>query len=362
MFRKKAIILQAVILTILTLSAFTGCSFKGSLDNSGEQGAASSNASDSDDLQDEDDKSSDDPGDETEEGTPSALIEKHDATYKELAEKLVYEKEINPDDIRRHRYGDFDQDRIHECFFFIGDPIQTDVGTAFGNVFFVNSAGCNMLCDTRFIGVEPDGEVFRALYYDNAAYVIYNEIYATDNISYVYRIIGSEIVESSISGIGKLQISDKDPKQIIITLSAYDLTYTREPGLEGAEFWTGHTWKDYYFYYDEKEGYFKEYGGTRIDEEELKKICGFDLGGEIKREGYEIGDIFKRENGIVNVNYSKKEKDEFGKTTIQYMNANYDQKKGEFINVWDSDETNWKSSNYGGIYQAALLPEIATYE
>ena len=123
--------------------------------------------------------------------------------------------------------------------------------------------------------------------------------------------------------------------------------------------WMGHTWKEYYFYYDKESGFFREYGGVNIEEEELTQICGFDLASEIRNTGFEVDAIYKRANGIVNVNYSKKTRDEFGKTTIQYKNANYDSKKGQFLSAWGSGENTWQNSDFGGIYQPALLGEIA---
>ncbi len=353
MLKEPVMILKSTILALSAMAVFTGCSFGASRDQA-EKNTLFEESSDT-----ENDSASEDESSGQEQAHP---IPTKDATYKELAEKLVYDKEIDPDHIRKQLYDDFDKDGIHECFFFIGDPVDTAFGSSYGNVFFVNSAEAVMLCDTRYIGVEDDGEIFRTLTYGDATYIVYNEVFATETKSYVYRIIGSVMVESSLSGIGQLYTDPQNPTQLIITTSEYDSIYTRESGLEGDEVWMGHTWKEYYFYYDEKAGYFKEYGGTKIDEAELTKICGFDLASEIRNTGYEVDDIFKRANGIINVNYSMKTRDEFGKTTIQYKNANYDSKKGQFLSAWDTGDNTWQSSDFGGIYHAALAAEIATYE
>ena len=65
---------------------------------------------------------------------------------------------------------------------------------------------------------------------------------------------------------------------------------------------------DSVFYYDAEKMDFMEYGATEITADELKDIVGFDLAAEIEAEGYQVDNILKRGNGIVNVNYSKEEK------------------------------------------------------
>lgn len=352
MLKRLATLLRASSLVAVFLLALTGCG---------------SGVSDETDI-DKNDVSASEESEDVEEVSDDGDVEedsevhpKRDATFKELAEKLVLEYNLNPDDIRRHLYTDFDNDGVHECFFFIGEPVNMEYESGYGNVFFVNSENITQLCDTRYIGVLEDGEMFWTMKYGNLEFVVYDEVYATDRVSYVYSIKNSDLVVSVISGLGDVQ-PKKGTDYVSIIHSEYDAIYTREPGLTGEEVWFGHTWKEYYFYYDEESEDFREYGGSNITENELDKICGFELSDEIKGEDYEIGDIFRRANGIVNVNYFRKERDEFGNTRIQYMNANYDRNTGEFLSAWGADEKTWQNSNFGGKYDAALLPDIADYD
>lgn len=65
----------------------------------------------------------------------------------------------------------------------------------------------------------------------------------------------------------------------------------------------GHTWKPYWFYYKDKE--FHEYVGTEITVDELLKYDGAQtVLDEIKVEGGKVIHILKRENGIINIDYS----------------------------------------------------------
>ncbi len=63
---------------------------------------------------------------------------------------------------------------------------------------------------------------------------------------------------------------------------------------------TGHTWNIYYFYWDNG---LKEYGGTQIS---IDKFLTYEGSNEVVKkiaeDGYEITSIYKRKNGIMNVN------------------------------------------------------------
>ena len=106
-------------------------------------------------------------------------------------------------------------------------------------------------------------------------------------------------------------------------MSAYDSGVDYEEGKEEEALYTGHTWKNYYFFYDKKSGDFKEYVGKEISEDELEAACGFDLAAEIREAGYQVDVVFKRENGIINVNYSKTERGDVGSVYKEFHNVTY---------------------------------------
>ncbi len=128
----------------------------------------------------------------------------------------------------------------------------------------------------------------------------------------------------------------------------------------------GHTYKPYYLYWEGDK--LKEYGGIKITQQELLKQKGakaiLDV---IKNSGYTIDDIYSRENNIININYHTGDKNNgrFDNVTLRY-----DKKTYVPILVSSSagnsqtahfNKSNLSKFSYGGIYKAALFPNIATY-
>lgn len=64
----------------------------------------------------------------------------------------------------------------------------------------------------------------------------------------------------------------------------------------------------------------EQYEREKISRTTLEKKCGFDLAGEIEKEGYEIGEIYLWGSHILTVNYSVKLED----GSIQYENVVWD--------------------------------------
>lgn len=138
---------------------------------------------------------------------------------------------------------------------------------------------------------------------------------------------------------------------------AFDWNYTDGMG-------TGHTYKAYYLYWTA--GGLKEYGGLKITRQQLLKIHGaqpvIDV---LDKAGKTIDAIYYRANNILNINYH----------TGNKTNGNYDN-----VTLLDKNNTvkpvlvypaangskifsggTLSNFSYGGIYQAALFPKIATY-
>lgn len=162
--------------------------------------------------------------------------------------------------------------------------------------------------------------------------------------------------ESVVSGVGMFFKPDYID-DFCISASAYDAIYEYEEGKESEAMELGHTWKNYYFYYDPSFGDFKEYVGSEITEAELKEACGFDLAEEIRNEGYTVDNIINRDNGIININYSQKETTDFGMIDITRKNTTYNVNTDTFINFWEDGEDTWQNSDVGGKYEISLLGE-----
>lgn len=160
------------------------------------------------------------------------------------------------------------------------------------------------------------------------------------SISHVWSIREGKPYELSNSGEGLEYVGNK---QFYTYPSAFDL-FVNELG--------GHTWKRYYLYFDEKSGGFKEYGGIKIDVNQLKNFSGAtSLINEINKCKYKITDIFYRSNGIINVGYTDGEYN---------LVSTLSTKDGKVTNI---EPKSIKNPNFDqcGKYQAAFFKAIATF-
>lgn len=126
----------------------------------------------------------------------------------------------------------------------------------------------------------------------------------------------------------------------------------------------GHTYKLYYLYWS-PEG-LKEYGGLKITQGQLLKAKGAKaVIDAIVNSGHTVDDIFYRADNIINVNYHNgdSQNGSFDNVTLEYKEnsvtpkpiADGSDKSGSFSGSTLSD------FSYGGTYQKALFPDIATY-
>jgi hypothetical protein len=256
-------------------------------------------------------------------------------------------------DIRYNCIDDFDGDGTFEGFVFAGSE-PDDMNWCEGTVHFASSDQC----DEVFKGTlyyNDNESVFRYMDCGSRRFALFNEAYVTALVSHIYYVDGNKPVESAISGIGDFYVGG-DPTEINMTLSAYDNFCDFTEGDESSYMWTGHTWKPYYFHYDESSKDYKEYGAVSISEDELAEIVGTDLASEIKAEGYQVDNIYKRENGLVNVNYSKVVNNDDGTLSVTYKNATYDEKAGKYADPWGEGGGTWQESDYGGIYEISVKP------
>ncbi|WP_026528812.1 hypothetical protein [Butyrivibrio sp. VCD2006] len=275
-----------------------------------------------------------------------------------LLEQVVEATDADIQDIRCCAFDDFDGNGTYEGTVYVGAGPDSDFGWCEGTVYYVNSEECKKIYSGTL--ADMDGNVFRVIDAGDRKFILFDEAYVTALVTYVYYVDDAVLKESNISRFGDIS-SDTDLQNIVMSFSTYDGFCTYEKGQEDSPDWTGHTWKPYYFYYDEEKKDFMEYAGSEITRDELEEIVGFDLATEIENEDYQIDNILRRKNGIVNVNYSKKEVLEDGTIDITYNNATYDEKTGTFVDVWETGNNGWQDSNYGGIYMDALNVGMAVY-
>lgn len=273
-------------------------------------------------------------------------------------ELIVIEDEANPENLYREMLqeamgtsdgelidfvcDDFDLDGEYEAFGFTGVSQEGDEYMPelhIGKIWFISKDGAKVICDDE----RNFTDVFRLLDFGNRKYIGLNEWYVTARVTYLYTVKNGDAVEDNMSGVGDM--SDPQNGEVSVLLSAYDGTY--DPEMDG---YIGHTWKPYYFYYDESTDSLAEHIGVEIPEEDVAKICGENIIEEIEKEGYTIGKIYNRPNGILNINYTYET--EWGE--ISFHNANFDSNSNAFIDVWGVGENTWKASDFGGTYLTGL--------
>ncbi|MCR5404553.1 MAG: SPOR domain-containing protein [Butyrivibrio sp.] len=256
-------------------------------------------------------------------------------------------------DIRYYLVDDFDRDGKYEGFFYIGKDVDRDFGSCDGEIWFVNDNGSKKIHDEFSFALNKDGSVFGIIEGADKNFVTSVESYATDNVTRLYYTDGSECVESAVSGIGSAFVDDSTG-DLIITVSAYDQFCDYSAGSD-EPMWTGHTWKPYYFYYSRNTGDFAEYGAESISAKELKQFTGENIQGELEKSGYTLGEIIKRDNWIVNVNYSKTTKNKDGSKSIEYGNINYDRRSNDYLEATSEPGPDIFASDFGGTYKLQIL-------
>lgn len=108
---------------------------------------------------------------------------------------------------------------------------------------------------------------------------------------------------------------------------------------------TQETWNVYYFYWDNG---LREYGGTSISTEEFATYSGSNvILQKISEDGFYITSIYKRQNGIININCC----DGWSNANVRVILEN-ENEVSPFAEEYYYEE---------GIIKAALIPEIATY-
>lgn len=176
------------------------------------------------------------------------------------------------------------------------------------------------------------------------------------SISHAWYVKGGKPVELSDMG---MNLSYVGSGQFMTVGQAFDWDFADGIG-------TGHTYKEYYLYWT-ADG-LKEYGGLKITQQQLLKIKGArEILNAITESGRTVDEIYYRANNIININYHSgdKQNGDYDNVTLVYKNNAVVPQLiagGQSSSETESfDKDNLSDFSYGGIYQAACFPEIATY-
>lgn len=251
-------------------------------------------------------------------------------------------------EIRMIKADDFDGNGTVEAFIFAGS-IDEEMGIYEGLMWYTDGENCEELAEAE---TDAWWNIDGFIDFGSRKYMYADVYYATGALSKVWSVYDGKVRECEISNLGSVAVSEKGDNELTISDSSYDAIYDSEMGNL-----MGHTWKIYYFYYDQNDDCIKEYGGSSIIKKDINSYCGFDLVSEIESRGYTVSTAYYRENGILNVNYIYNESDQ----TINFENVNYDCKKKCYVNAWDTGEETFEDSSFGGIYMPCICAESVTF-
>lgn len=266
--------------------------------------------------------------------------------------KLSSDAGVSFQDIRYYLVDDFDFDGKYEGFLFVGDEADPDWNACEGAIWFVNESKSRELQAGFSFALNEDSDIFSIIEGADKNFVAFNQAYATSDVTELFYVDGEACIESAVSGIGDAHV-DHNTGDLVISVSAYD-SVCNDASASAEPEWTGHTWKPYYFYYSRSTGDFMEYQAQEISAKELSDTVGTDLAAALRRQGYVVDNIIRRNNGILNVNYSEITKNRDGSTSVAYRNATYDERISDYVNAWGDDKTGVFASDYGGIYQLQI--------
>lgn len=250
-----------------------------------------------------------------------------------LHTKLMTATGCTPEENFVFDYDDYDNNGHYEAFAIYE-----------GQLWFADAESCEQVSHNTYNYYDIDGKITGA--HGEKAIYLYTDRCATSILTDIWKLENGTPVMDQWSGVGQVMCTeDMRYDKFVLVCDAYDSYYDAE-----MEMMMGHTWKPYFYTYNN--GKIEPYDGEEIAQENIENICGFDLAGEIEKEGYEIGEIYLWENDIVTINYSIQQ----ANGSVCYENIVWDchggdDQKGDYYSLPGSEKpTHWKDAGYGGSY------------
>lgn len=256
--------------------------------------------------------------------------------YDTLKRNLLIKAGVEEDAVLLMDYDDYDGDGIYEAFAFLGESHDYSGAINYSGYFwFVGADRCMRLPDRHGIGYRMIDGLMRLG--NKQKYLYYHSDYClTANISGIWTVENGKPVEVYLPQSGEVSYTG-DPYEFVLWVDSYNHYY--EPD---GDFWTGHTWRPYFYHYDWRTGLLVPDESENLSPKELENLCGFDLAAEVEAEGYEVTAIVRwKPSNIVTINYTIPI-NEYGEITYENI-------------VWDCDTENywsgtdsWWNAGYGG--------------
>ena len=252
-------------------------------------------------------------------------------------EEVLNNLDVDPENLRR---GDFDGDGAEEAFYLGGgyyDNYLYAGQTIYTQLWYADATGA-MRLETANSENFSDIRVYDV---GERSILCVEDNFATTSETHVWMVRDGQPERVHFSnGQQPGSIRQEDGLDFRFTFDAYDAFG------DGS----GHTRKTYYMYWN-GDG-FTEYGGMRISEEQLRAVEGSSpwLDAALAAGG-ELGEIYYRENGIVNVNYTLPDGRENKNLTLRITDG------VARLDYWQ--EETLEDSDQGGVYLASVLDEAS---
>ncbi len=225
-------------------------------------------------------------------------------------ENIIEEKSQN--EIVYSHYNDFDSDGICEMFAIVGEEVDDD--TISGEIWFANQQGAYKIEKPRDYWKYP-----RVYLFGDDIFIAFEEYYTTGSVTYLWGVQDGNPFQPSLTEKAN-GFAINNYNEVVLTHSSYDAVkriYDDWKVLPDDEHWEGHTYNQYYYYWNGDN--FREYGAIEITVDELLQIEGTkELIDYISDLEATINQIYYRENNVFQINYQKEVRE--GDSTATYYN------------------------------------------
>ncbi len=281
--------------------------------------------------------------------------------YETLKRNVLIKSGLEKDAILYMDYDDFDGDGVYEAFVFCGKSYDNYGVTGYSGAFWFAGADSCVCLPDRYGYRKIDGQMVFEVLGHRQKYLYYDSDYSvTADISGIWTVENGEPVEVSLPQSGQVVYRGR-PFEFELWVDGYNNYYAlpteeqkRSEDWEPGDMWFGHTWRPYFYHYHREEGddgigELVKDEGEDISGEELERLCGFDLAGEVEAEGYEVTAIVRwKPSDIVTVNYTIPADEEDAFSVITYENIIWDCTAGDYWRREERGVTSWKNAGVGG--------------
>ena len=187
--------------------------------------------------------------------------------------------------------ADFDGDGVGEAFAVLNVPIKNADYMSERKLAFVTESGVKYL-QTNETYEEKENDPFQIYDLDDVCLFAAKKYGTSASITYVWAVENGDVVDLSKQFEGSF--THEGGNLFTVTDSQFD----------GSTDGTGHTWKPYYYFYENKQ--LKEYGGITISKDELLEFEGAkEIIDGLAADGKTITGIIYRSNGLIHINCQK---------------------------------------------------------